>query len=85
MKSLAAAVLLATLGACSSGGADPVAKPAAPAVAGKSLPYAPPPPPMPEEGGACPADVRQCPDGSFASRNPTKDCAFEPCPGAGKP
>jgi len=85
MKALVAAMLLASLAACSSGGADTAVKPAVPAKAGKPSPYAPPPPPMPDEGGACPADVKQCPDGSFVSRNPASGCAFAPCPGASKP
>jgi len=37
------------------------------------------------EGIFCTADVRQCPDGSFVSRNPANGCAFDSCPGAGKP
>jgi hypothetical protein len=53
--------------------------------AGKPLPVAPPPPPMSDEGIFCTADVKQCPDGSFVSRNPANGCAFDPCPGAGKP
>lgn len=83
MKALAAVVLLALLGACSSGAS--VAKPETSPKTGKPLPYAPPPPPMADEGGACPADVKQCPDGSFVSRNPAQGCAFDPCPGASKP
>jgi len=85
MKVLVAAMLLASLAACSSDGADTAVKLAAPAKAGKPSPYAPPPPPMPEEGIVCPADVRLCPDGSFVSRNTANGCAFEPCPGASKP
>ena len=85
MKALVAAMLLASLAACSSGGAEPTVKPAAPAKADKPSPYAPPPPPMPEEGIVCPADVRLCPDGNFVSRNPASGCAFDPCPGASKP
>jgi len=81
MKALAAAVLLITLSACGSGGADTAAKPASQAVAGRPLPEAPPPPPIPDEGGACPADVKQCPDGSYVSRSPARGCAFNPCPG----
>jgi hypothetical protein len=77
-------MLLASLAACSSGGADTAVKPVASPKAGKLLPYAPPPPPMPETGIACAADVRQCPDGSFVSRNPDHACAFAPCPGAGQ-
>jgi len=85
MKRLAAVLLLAMLGACTSGGADTVAQPANPPQAGKPLPAAPPPPPMSDEGIFCAADVKQCPDGSFVSRNPANGCAFDPCPGAGKP
>jgi hypothetical protein len=36
---------------------------------------------LPGEGVACAADVRQCNDGSFVSRNPDSDCKFDPCPG----
>jgi hypothetical protein len=85
MKALAAALLLVTLGACSSGGGDAVTKPAAPPVVGKPSPYAPPPPPMPDEGIVCSADAKQCPDGSYVSRNPARGCAFAPCPGADNP
>jgi len=81
MKTLVAVLLMAMLGACSSGGAEP----AVPPKAGKPLPYAPPPPPMPEEGIVCPADVMQCPDGRFVSRNPARGCAFDACPGTGNP
>ena len=81
MKRLVAVLLLATLGACSSGGADTVVQPANPAKTDKSLPPAPPPPPMPEESIVCQADVRLCPDGSPVSRDPAKACAFKPCPG----
>jgi hypothetical protein len=80
MKTLAAVLLLAVLSACGSGGVDPATpRPA------KDLPYAPPPPPLPAEGVMCPADVRQCPDGSFVSRSPDNGCAFKACPGASKP
>ncbi|MCL5059745.1 MAG: hypothetical protein M1449_04030 [Candidatus Thermoplasmatota archaeon] len=82
MRALVAAMLLASLAACGSGGVDPAApRPAA----GKPLPFAPPPPPMPEEGIVCAADVGECPDGSFISRNPVKGCAFDACPGANTP
>ena len=27
----------------------------------------------------CTQDVFECPDGSFVSRDPQKDCAFKPC------
>ncbi|MGB9128870.1 MAG: hypothetical protein WCB97_04415 [Thiobacillus sp.] len=85
MRTLVALLLLATLGACSSGGAEPVVPPVALPKAGKLSPYAPPPPPMPEEGIVCPADVMQCPDGSFVSRSPARGCAFDACPSASKP
>jgi len=77
IKFLAAASLLLMLGACSTIPVQPAA--------GKPSPAAPPPPPMPDDSIVCPADVRQCPDGSYVSRNPATGCAFEPCPGAGKP
>lgn len=70
MRALAAALLL-TVSACGT--------------AGKPLPVAPPPPSMSDEGIFCTADVKPCPDGSFVSRNPANGCAFDPCPGAGKP
>jgi hypothetical protein len=85
MKALAAALLLFSLGACSSGGGDAVTQPAAPPVAGKPSPYAPPPPPMLDEGIVCAADVKQCPDGSYVSRNPARGCAFAPCPAIDNP
>ena len=28
----------------------------------------------------CPTDVKECDDGSSMSRNPSKDCEFDPCP-----
>ena len=73
IRALAAAMLLLTLAACGT----PQPRKAAPA--------GPPPPPLPEEPLVCPAEVRQCPDGSFVSRNPARDCEFDACPGAGKP
>jgi hypothetical protein len=76
MKALVAAALLVMLGACGTSGAGNTHQ---------ALPPAPPPPPMPEAGGACAADVKQCPDGSFVSRNPAKDCAFDSCPAATTP
>ena len=84
MKILTAAVMLLALTACNSTGADTVAKPAQ-AKVGKPVPVAPPPPPMPDEGAACAADVKQCADGSFVSRNAAQGCAFNPCPNEGKP
>jgi hypothetical protein len=51
MKALFAAVLLLTLTACNPV-RDPAAKPASNSTAEKSLPYAPPPPPLPDEGVA---------------------------------
>ncbi|WP_026177440.1 hypothetical protein [Thiobacillus denitrificans] len=81
-RALAAAVLLFTLNGCGLAGADPAAKPASQPAAGKPLPPAPPPPPLPDKAGACAADVKQCADGSYVSRNPDNDCAFDACPGA---
>ena len=76
MKFVFALVALTlALGACS---AEPLAaKPVA-----QALPDAPPPPPMPDEGGACAQDVRLCADGSTVSRSGAA-CAFAACPGAG--
>jgi hypothetical protein len=71
MRALAAALLL-VVSACGTG-------------AGKPLPAAPPPPLLSGEGIVCAADVKPCPDGSFVSRNPANGCAFDACPGAGKP
>jgi hypothetical protein len=78
IKTLAAAALLLMLAACS---APLTSQPAA----GKPSPVGPPPPPIQDEGIACPADVRQCPDGSYVSRNPANGCAFDACPDASKP
>ena len=79
---LALGALLLMLSACAAD--QPVAQPEhdKPARA-LPLPVAPPPPPPPmqDEGGACAADVNQCPDGSFVSRNAAQGCAFDPCPG----
>jgi len=80
MKALLGAVLLLTLTACNSM-MDSPAKPASKATPGMPLPYAPPPPPLPEEGVDCSAAVRRCGDGSFVSRNPATSCSFDPCPG----
>ncbi|TVQ81364.1 MAG: hypothetical protein EA369_00160 [Bradymonadales bacterium] len=30
----------------------------------------------------CTMDVKECPDGSFVSRDPSKNCEFFPCPEA---
>ncbi|MFP4524033.1 MAG: hypothetical protein ACLFO2_01780 [Candidatus Woesearchaeota archaeon] len=40
------------------------------------------PPPSEEQPSAdvCAADVKECPDGSFVSRDPDNDCEFRPCP-----
>ena len=85
-KAQIAAALLVTLSACGSVGAESSAKSASKGGAGKTLPFAPPPPAISEaEGLACAADVKQCPDGSTVSRNPAQDCAFNACPVAGKP
>ena len=75
IRALAAAALLLMLGACGTPPESPGSRPA------RVLPPAPPPPPLPDKTVACPADVKQCADGSFASRSPAMDCAFNPCPG----
>jgi hypothetical protein len=77
-------MLLLALTACNSNGADTGTKPAPKPATGKTLPEAPPPPPLQEEGGSCAADVKQCADGSFVSRDASNSCAFNPCPGEGK-
>jgi hypothetical protein len=84
MKVFLAALLLVTLAACNPV-LDGTAKPASSATSGKPLPYAPPPPPLPDEGVACAVDVRPCPDGSFVSRDPATSCSFDPCPGKPTP
>jgi len=85
MKVLVAALMLFSLVACSSTGAD-TSKPARTPASGKvALPVAPPPPPLPDDRIVCPADVKQCADGSFVSRNPDNGCAFSPCPGKTQP
>jgi hypothetical protein len=33
-----------------------------------------------DEMKVCIADVKQCPDGSFVSRDPDKNCEFRQCP-----
>ncbi|MHB8759415.1 MAG: hypothetical protein ACYC5S_04740 [Thiobacillus sp.] len=78
MKALAAAMLAASLAACASRGGEAAAsRPAA----AKPLPYAPPPPSLPEADRMCTQDARQCPDGSYVGRNAARGCAFNPCPG----
>lgn len=84
IKLFSAALLLLALSACHSTGADAETRPASQPATGKTLPVAPPPPAMQEEPGSCAADVKQCADDSFVSRNPTNNCAFNPCPGEGK-
>ncbi len=84
IKLFSAALLLLALTACNSTGVDAETRPASKPAAGKTLPVAPPPPPMQEEAGSCVADVKQCADGSFVSRNPANNCVFNPCPGEGK-
>ena len=71
IKIFFAAALLLLLGAC--GASLPVA--------GKPAPAGPPPPSMSDDAIVCQADVKQCPDGSYVSRNPDNGCAFAPCPG----
>ena len=57
------------------------AKPVSGKTSGKpALPPAPPPPEIQDDRLVCTADVKQCDDGSFVSRNPDKGCAFAPCP-----
>ncbi|MFN3715567.1 MAG: hypothetical protein ACK4R8_02465 [Thiobacillus sp.] len=52
----------------------------APPPAARSLPEAPPPPALQEEDRlVCPADVKECPDGSFVSRTGPR-CEFAACP-----
>jgi outer membrane lipoprotein-sorting protein len=34
---------------------------------------------------ACSEDAKECPDGSFVSRNPDLDCEFNPCPSSSVP
>ncbi|MBI1285360.1 MAG: hypothetical protein GC183_13670 [Thiobacillus sp.] len=80
MKAFLSILVLFALAACNPV-LDTPTKPAPRANSGKPLPYAPPPPPLPDEGVACAADVRQCPDGSFVSRKPDLSCSFNPCPG----
>ena len=85
MRVLAMGALLFSLAACNSIGADTGIKPAQKPATGKTLPAAPPPPSLPDDRIVCPADVLQCADGSYVSRNPDNGCAFNPCPGAVKP
>jgi hypothetical protein len=75
-RALVAGVLLLTLAACNAGPAP---------TRTRELPPAPPPPTIADDLGACAADVRQCPDGSFVARDPARRCAFAPCPGDNRP
>ena len=75
IKPFSALTLLLMLAACGAGTPAPAQTSAA-----KTAPAAPPPPPMPEDRRVCPADVQECPGGSFVSRNPDKGCAFDACP-----
>lgn len=77
IRRLAGAAVLVALGACGTTGT--LATPAG-GTRTETLPPAPPPPPLPEHTVACAADVKQCADGSFVSRNPARDCAFDACP-----
>ena len=83
MNARVAAMLPVTMGACGTNSADNTVQPAS--IPSQVLPTAPPPQPMPDEDGACPADVKPCTDGSFVSCSPTKGCAFDTCPGASTP
>jgi len=77
--------MLLSLAACSAAGTD-TQKPARTPASGKAaLPPAPPPPPLADDRIVCTADVKQCADGSYVSRNPAKNCAFKPCPGETQP
>jgi len=40
---------------------------------------------QPPIGKVCAADVKQCADGSFVSRDPTNDCQFKACPPTASP
>lgn len=80
MKTVVALLLLFPLAACNPV-MDRPARPASGAASDPPLPYAPPPPPLPDGERACAAEVRQCPDGSFVSRTPATSCSFDPCPG----
>lgn len=71
-RALIAAALLAFTAGCTA--PAPKAK--------KPAPPDPPPPEMSAEPIVCPADVQQCPDGSFVARDPDNGCVFRPCPGA---
>ena len=85
MKVLVAAVMLLSLAGCGSTGAD-TPKPARTPASGKAaLPIAPPPPLLADDPIVCTADVKQCADGSYVSRNPNKGCAFARCPGETQP
>ena len=74
IRALAAAALLLMLAACGTFPAQ--------SAAGKPAPAAPPPPPMSDDPIVCAADVKQCPDSTYVSRNPANGCAFDLCPGA---
>ncbi len=81
IRPVVAAVMLLALAAC---GTPLPAGTAFPEGHRKPAPAGPPPPPMRDDPVVCAADVRQCPDGNFVSRNPDNGCAFDACPGAGK-
>ena len=83
IKFLLAAVMGLALAACSSPGTGP-SKPSRGASGKAALPEAPPPPVVADAPIICTADVKQCPDGSYVSRNPDNGCAFNSCPGASK-
>jgi len=75
IRQLVGAALLVALGACAANGPS-----APPPNSTRAAVPAPPPPPLPERTLVCAADVRKCADGSFVSRNPAQDCAFDACP-----
>lgn len=84
MKALAVAVMLLSLAGCGLTGTDTAKSPRTLASGKVALPTAPPPPPLPDDAVACPADAKLCADGSYVSRNATQGCAFNPCPDATK-
>jgi hypothetical protein len=69
------AALMLALSACSAG---------QPALHAPPATRQPAPSSTKDEGVACPADVKQCADGSFVSRTAPR-CAFAACPGENKP
>lgn len=74
------------LAACTAGVTTDGAQ-SKPASASGSISWTAPPPTDGNKGNhatICTMDAKQCPDGSFVSRNPANNCAFNPCPGEQK-